>query len=266
MARILAVSSFLAHGTIGLMANAAALRILGHQVLQFPTVILSNHPGHAHSAGERVPAAQLAKMLDAIEANGWLENVSAVLTGYLPTRSHVDFADDILERVHRHSPAAFYVCDPIIGDDPMGVYVEETAAGALRSILVPVADVLTPNRFELSWLSGKAVKGVESAISAAAALACKAVAATSIPGGANESNELCNVLAAPGVTQALASPRRERVPHGAGDVFCGLLTGLLARGQRLPVAFHESDRLVREVVAYSSGWDDLELAPLTQIT
>jgi len=262
MARILAVSSFLAHGRIGLMANAAAVQALGHEVLQFPTILLSNHPGYAHAAGERVSCALLMKMLDAMEANGWLGDISAVLTGYLPTASHVAFAQEALERVRRHSPAALYVCDPIIGDDPKGLYVDQLAAEAIRDRLVPVADVLTPNRFEISWLTGRAVGDPESTASAAAHLACQAVAATSIP---QDANEILNVLVAEGVTRTLASSRRARVPHGTGDVFCGLLTGLLATGLFLPDAFVKADRVLQEVVTVSSGREDLDLAPLMHI-
>ena len=263
MARILAVSSFLAHGKVGLMANVAALRALGHEVLQFPTILLSNHPGYAHAAGERVSCALLMKMLDAMESNGWLgDDISAVLTGYLPTASHVAFAQETLERVRRHSPAALYVCDPIIGDDPNGIYIDRLAAEAIRDHLVPVADVLTPNRFEISWLAGRAVDDPASTASAAAHLACQAVAATSIPRGASE---ILNVLVADGVTRTLASSRRAHVPHGTGDVFCGLLTGLLARGLSLPDAFVKADRMLQEVVALSSEREDLDLAPLMHI-
>jgi len=262
MARILAVSSFLAHGRIGLMANAAAVQALGHKVLQFPTILLSNHPGYAHAAGERVSCALLMKMLDAMEANGWLGDISAVLTGYLPTVSHVAFAQEALERVRRHSPAALYVCDPIIGDDPKGLYIDQLAAEAIRDRLVPVADVLTPNRFEISWLTGRAVDDPESTASAAAHLACQAVAATSIP---QDANEILNVLVAEGVIRTLASSRRARVPHGTGDVFCGLLTGLLATGLFLPDAFVKADRVLQEVVTVSSGREDLDLAPLMHI-
>ncbi len=262
MARILAVSSFLAHGRIGLMANAAAVQALGHEVVQFPTILLSNHPGYAHTAGERISCALLMKMLDAIEANGWLDGVSAILTGYLPSAAHVAFAHEALERVRRHSPAALYVCDPIIGDDPKGIYIDQLAAEAIRDRLVPIADVLTPNRFELSWLTGRTVDDAASTESAATHLACRAVAATSIPHGANE---ILNVLIAGGVRRTLASSRRDRVPHGTGDVFCGLLTGLLAAGLSMPDAFVKADRVLQEVVSLSFEREDIDLAPLMHI-
>jgi pyridoxine kinase len=51
--------------------------------------VLSSHPGHGRSAGERIAPAIIEEMVDALDANGWLAGVDAVLTGYLPTAGHV---------------------------------------------------------------------------------------------------------------------------------------------------------------------------------
>ena len=72
MARVLALSSHVAFGSVGLAAMVPALHWLGHEVIVMPTVVLSNHPGYARFAGEPIPATQIAAMLDALEANGWL--------------------------------------------------------------------------------------------------------------------------------------------------------------------------------------------------
>ena len=50
MARILILSSWVAHGHVGLSAAAPALQALGHEVTQLPTTVLSNHPGWPHVA------------------------------------------------------------------------------------------------------------------------------------------------------------------------------------------------------------------------
>ena len=55
MARVLALSSHVAFGSVGLAAIVPALQWLGHEVIVMPTVVLSNHPGYARFAGERDP-------------------------------------------------------------------------------------------------------------------------------------------------------------------------------------------------------------------
>ena len=119
-----------------------------------PTVVLSNQPGYARFAGEPVPAAQIAAMLDALEANGWLGDTAAVISGYLPSPEHVAAARSAVERVRRGNSAALYVCDPVFGDEPEGIYLSEATASAIRDELLPLASLATPNRFELSWLAG----------------------------------------------------------------------------------------------------------------
>jgi pyridoxine kinase len=91
MGRYLVISSQVAHGHVGLSAIVPALQAMGHEVIALPTILLSNHPGHAKVAGFKVEPSVLGQMLDALEANGRLKRVDAVLTGYLPTVDHVRF-------------------------------------------------------------------------------------------------------------------------------------------------------------------------------
>ena len=132
MARILAISSQVARGTVGLSIIVPALHALGHEVIALPTVILSNHPGHAHSAGQPVAPHTLHKMLDALKANGWLTGINAVLTGYLPSIEHVAFAATAIKSAHAANPRkrVMVLCDPVLGDDPKGLYIDARAAAA----------------------------------------------------------------------------------------------------------------------------------------
>ena len=87
-----------------------------------PTVLLSNHPGYPRFAGDPVLPGQIAAMVDALEANGWLADTAAVITGYLPSPAHVTEARSAVERVRRANPGALYLCDPVFGDEPDGLY------------------------------------------------------------------------------------------------------------------------------------------------
>ena len=99
MARVLAISSFLAHGRVGLGAGVPVLQALGHEVIQLPTVILSNHPGHAAVAGQTIAPDHLGAMLAALQTNGWLADIAAIVTGYLPAPGHVQFAAEAVRLV-----------------------------------------------------------------------------------------------------------------------------------------------------------------------
>lgn len=265
MARVLAISSFLAHGRVGLGASVPVLQALGHEVIQLPTVILSNHPGHAAVAGQPVAPEHLDALLAALEANGWLADVAAVVTGYLPAPGHVQFAATAVRLVRELSPAAVYICDPILGDDPKGLYIDPQAAAAIRDGLVPLADVITPNRFELAWLTGGDVTEPQGCRAAAETLACPAVAATSIPAGSDGAGGplIGNVLIRNGDVLSLTAPRRKSVPHGTGDVLAALIAGHRASGVPLDQAFTRAHGQLEGIVAASVGREHLDLSLLT---
>ena len=90
MRRVLVMSSFVAHGTVGLQATLPAFAGPQFDVIAIPTIVLSNHPGHKACAGSAIPPSTLSDMADALDANGWLAGLDAIFTGYLPSADHVD--------------------------------------------------------------------------------------------------------------------------------------------------------------------------------
>ncbi|MGA7115723.1 MAG: pyridoxal kinase, partial [Hyphomicrobium sp.] len=145
MARIVALSSLVARGHVGLRALIPALESFGHDVIALPTVVLSNHAAYPQVARTLISPDVLDAMAQAIEANGWFGRVDGILTGYLPSVAHVSFAEALVRRVRAANPAALYACDPVLGDEPKGLYVPEETARQIKQCLLPIADLATPN-------------------------------------------------------------------------------------------------------------------------
>lgn len=257
MARILAISSHVAFGSVGLAAIVPALQWLGHDVMALPTVILSNHPGYPRFAGENVPVPQLEAMLDAMEQNGWLADTAGILTGYLPTIDHVAFARSAVERVHAANPNALYLCDPVFGDDPDGLYLPTHIAVALRDRLLPLAAITSPNTFELSWLSGLPVSDLDEARRASQALNVPAVLATSVPA---PDNRLANILFQGADGLACHVRRRASAPHGTGDLLSAMYLGNRLNDFSPSYCLGASASAVDASVAASMGRNELPLA------
>jgi pyridoxine kinase len=258
MAIVLCISSQTARGYIGGSAARIALERLGHQAWHLPSVVLSNHPGHAVFAGEQVPPGRLRAMLDALKANGWIDEIDAVLTGYLPTPEHVGFAESAVAMVRAVNPDATVLCDPIMGDDPGGLYLDESAAAAIRDMLLPLANMITPNRFELEWLAGREVRSVAQAMEAAAALPCPAALVTSLPGVAPET--VCNLLRDGSSAWECAVAERPFAPHGAGDLLAALYLGHRLKGAPAQDAFGRAVAGVGKALETSGMADELQLA------
>jgi pyridoxine kinase len=260
MARILAISSQVAHGSVGLTV-IVPLQALGHEAMALPTVLLSNHPGHAHVAGTRIGPATLAAMVEALAANGWLDGVDAVLSGYLPTPEHVGFVAATVARLRQAKPALPYLCDPVIGDWPKGIYIDGGAASAIRDELLPLATMLTPNAFELGWLTGAAVADAAAAERAIRMLPPPlCTVATSVP--AAGSAALANVVIGGEYAGELQVAKRGGVPHGTGDLLAALVCGRVLTGQSFQAAAAYAVAEVERIIAASDGLGHLRLGAL----
>ena len=262
MSSVLCLSSQVVRGYVGGSAALIALQRLGHECWLLPTVILSNHPGHARFAGEQVPPGRLRAMLEALEVNGWLSDVDAVMTGYMPSPEHVALAAATIAKVKQANGKAPYLCDPILGDSPGGLYVDEEVASAIRDELIPLADIATPNRFELEWLSGKKAKRAKTALSTARELGPATMFVTSLTGDAPQN--LVNLLAdGKGAWQTQVA-RRKGAPRGVGDLNAALYLGHLLNGSDPQEALGRATAGVEEALDASNGADELRLATATK--
>ena len=262
MARILALSSQVVSGYVGLSAIVPALQRLGHEVLALPTILLSNHPGGQSASGGRTDPAMLERILETLDGNGRLNHIDGVLSGYLPTLAHVAVASIAIARCRAHNPDLVVLCDPVLGDDPQGVYIDAAAAAALRDNLVHEATILTPNRFELAWLTGLPVTDVSTAIRAARTLLRPIVIATSIP---QPDNRLATLAITPDHVEIASVVRRASAQNGTGDLLAALfLAGYLGSYRSLKDALTGAVAQVDALLAASEGHSELQLAAFTQ--
>lgn len=257
MATVIAISSFVARGTVGLRAIMPALDRLGHEAVALPTTLLSNHLGHARAAGGAVAPEILAAMVEALDANGWLAGADAVLTGYLPSPDHVDVVERLIARMRALRPGALIVCDPVLGDHPGGLYVPGSVAEAVRDRLVPLATHMKVNLFELALLSGRRIKVLADAIEAAKALPAPVVIASSVPAG---DNELANLVVTPDRSGLCTVAREQNVPHGTGDLLAATFLAHLLDGEDPLTSVGFAASAVASVIALSRGTDELQLA------
>lgn len=257
MPTILSLSSQVARGHVGHSAAVFAWQRLGIEVVALPTVLLSNRPDYPYRASERISPKLLGEMLAALDANGWLGEIDAVFTGYLPSAAHVTLAAGLVARLKAAKPELFYCCDPILGDEPHGLYIAEDAASALRDTLLPLADLVTPNRFELEWLTGASIRSGLDAVQAAQGLARPMVLATSAP--AQTAEELANLLVEGPKVWSTVVGRRASVPHGTGDLVAALFVGHLLRSRPAAEALALATGGIEAVIDASDGREELNL-------
>ena len=231
---VLSVQSWVAAGVVGNCAALFALQRLGIDTWSLNTVAFSNHTGYGKWRGAAVPTRIVASLFEGIAELGILPRCDAVLSGYLGEPQVGPVLLDIVARVKAANPRALYCCDPVMGDVGPGWYVGAHIPEWYRDQAIAAADIATPNRFELEWLTGSPVGSVAEAATAAAALRQRGpriVLATSLEPAADR----VAVLAADAEgTWVVETPRLPIEATGCGDALAALFLGWLLKGK--PVA------------------------------
>ena len=162
---ILSIQSSVARGFVGNRTAVFVLQRLGHRVTCIDTVAYSNHPAHGGFRGGVHPAESIDRIVSGLEERGFLEDIDLVLSGYLGSAANAEAVGRTVDRV-----GAPYLLDPVMGDDPKGLFVAPDLPDAIRRELLPRAAAATPNRFELSLLGDREVDGPARAAEVAAGL------------------------------------------------------------------------------------------------
>lgn len=223
---VLSIQSGVVYGHVGNSAAQFCLQRMGHEAWRIDTVRFSNHPGHGGFAGEVATAGEIDRLVAALDARGWLGSCAALLSGYLGAADQGPAVLEAARRVKAANTDALWLLDPVIGDHGR-VFVKPGIPEFMRDAAVPLADIVTPNVFELSWLTGMSSDGITDAISAARRLRAtgpRTVVVTGIPDAAGGIATLC--LHEAGV-DLVTTPRVDVAVNGTGDSFAALFLARL---------------------------------------
>jgi pyridoxine kinase len=225
--KVLSIQSSVAYGHVGNSAAVFPLQRLGHEVWPVFTVHFSNHTGYGAWRGPLLAADDVREVITGIEERGVLGQVDAVLSGYQGGEDIGDVILDAVARVKQANPAATYTCDPVMGNATSGCFVHPAIPVLLRERVVPRADLITPNQFELGYLTGTEPADLEStlaSVDAARAMGPSAVLVTSVerPDAPPETLEM--LAATDDGAWLVQTPRLPLKANGSGDVTAALFT------------------------------------------
>ena len=266
MKQLLSIQSAVAAGFVGNSVAGPVLTALGQHPLLVDTILLAAHPGYGRRAGGAVPAAILGDVLDGLATLTELSAMGTVISGYLGNADQIDAIAGFIDGWKQSSgqsaadAARRYILDPVLGDGGR-LYVAPDLAEAMITELLPRADIITPNRYELSFLSGHQVEDVTAATAAAQTLIprfqLEGVIATGIVDGANGTGDLLVEASGTVVWQ----PARQDAQNvaGGGDLLTATFAGLLNAGNDPQAAFTRASTLAQAVIAASPDGRDLAL-------
>jgi pyridoxine kinase len=232
--KILSVQSSVAYGHVGNSAAVFPLQRLGHEVWPVLTVHFSNHTGYGAWRGPLLAASDVADVIAGIDDRDVLGEADAVLSGYQGDPAVGAVILDAVRRVKELNPAAVYCCDPVMGDVGRGMFVRPGIPEFMRDIVVPQADIVTPNHFELDFLAGTTTRTLAQVLAAADAVRARGprdVLVTSVLHDEVPDGSLDVVAVSDEGAWAVTTPRLPISPNGCGDVTTALyLAHLLDTG------------------------------------
>ncbi len=263
---VLAIQSTVAYGHVGNAAAMLPLQTLGHEVWPIDTVRFSNHPGHGRFKGRIVAPTEVAELLAGIADLGLYARIDAILSGYLGDPGTGAVVAGAVTLIKRANPAARYLCDPVMGDAGR-LFVKPEIPAILRNRLVPLADIVTPNVFELGLLTEGGPTTIALTETAAIVAAARALCArgpglvviTGLDGADVPADAIDTVAITPEAAWRVRAPRLARRFDGAGDCFVGLLLGNLLSGAEPPRAVSRAVSSLQPILEATGDARDLAL-------
>jgi pyridoxine kinase len=253
---ILSIQSHVAYGHVGNSAAVFPLQRMGVEVWPIHTVQFSNHTGYGNWQGRVFDAELIREVVAGIAQRGVLGQCDGVLSGYMGGADIGAAILDAVAMVKRANPAARFCCDPVIGSAGRGIFVREGIPEFIKTKAVPAADIVTPNQFELDYLTGRASRtlaGALVAVNALHALGPRAVLVTSLH-TEDTPEDAVDMLASDGAGRfRLRTPKLNLQANGAGDAIAALFFAHYLRGGKINAALSRAGSAIFGVLAKTAA-------------
>ncbi|MET9274654.1 pyridoxal kinase PdxY [Kribbella sp. NPDC003557] len=262
--KILSIQSAVAYGHVGNSAAVFPLQRIGVEVLPVYTVNFSNHTGYGAWRGPLISPDDVREVLLGIEERGVLPQIDVVLSGYQGGEGIADVILEAVKRVKAANPAAVYSCDPVMGNAKSGCFVAPAIPVLLRDRVVPAADIITPNQFELGFLTGTEPDTLESTLASVElvrATGPRTVLVTSVERPDREDGTIEMLAVDDSGAWLVQTPHIPMKANGSGDVTAALFTAHYRRTDDLAEALARTTSSVFDLLTrtHESGERELQL-------
>lgn len=261
---VISIQSQVVHGHVGNSAAVFPMQAAGLTVAAVPTTLLSNHPHYPTMRGQVLDPELVADLLLGIEERGLIEAATVIVTGYLGSPEIASIVADFVRRARHRNPDLLYICDPVMGDDDLGVFVADGLPDIFRNPLVPLASIITPNQFELELLAGCKARSVGEVLSAAQKLCAGGTGKAVVTGCSLDdtpSEKIETIVYDPPDLHRIGAIRLPIRPCGTGDLFTAFLVIQLSQGGTLVEASRWATDEMSAVLARTKevGTEEMQL-------
>ena len=236
-------------GGAGIQADLKTFSALGVYGASVITALTAQNTTGV-SAIHDVPDDFIAAQMDAVFSD---LAVKAVKIGML---SRPGAIRTVAEGLARHK-ARLVVLDPVMVAASGARLLSDDSLNDLRTILIPAADLITPNLPEAGALLGlEAARTEEEMQRQGVALLALGARAVLMKGGHGEGPESVDLLVTPAGTQRFTAPRHAtRNTHGTGCTLSSAIAAGLASGLDLPDAVEKAKIYITGAIAAADRLD-----------
>ncbi len=259
---LISIQSHVAYGHVGNAAAVFPLQRMGVEVWPIHTVQFSNHPGYGEWKGRVSDASLIRELVAGIEQRGVLSECDGVLSGYVGSADIGAAILDAVTTVKRANPSAKYCCDPVIGDVGRGIFVGADVPEFIKSKAVPAADIVTPNQFELDYLSGRASRTLgeaRDAVKAVHDLGPRAILVTSLHTTETPADSIDLLASDKTGCFRLRTPKLPLAVNGAGDAIAALFFAHYLRTGKIDEALARAASAIFGVLAMTAAAGSREI-------
>jgi hydroxymethylpyrimidine/phosphomethylpyrimidine kinase len=187
-----------------------------------------------------------------------ISDVGAVKLGMLATAEVIDCVADALEQYA--SPAVHVVLDPVMVATSGAKLLADEALHALRTRLLPLASIVTPNIPEAGLLTGLAIADGNDAGNAIAALRAMGARAVLLKGGhLHEGGTVIDRYDDGAVDAEFTHDRLALEGHGTGCTLASVIAANLCLGMPMPLAVEAATDYIERALrgGYRPGRGDV---------
>lgn len=262
MHSVVSIQSAVSYGHAGNSAAVFPLQRVGVDVWPVYTVNFSNHTGYGSWRGPLIPASDVADVIQGIDDREVLPRVDALLCGYQGSPEVGQVILDAAALIKRRNPAAIFFADPVMGDVGRGFYARPGIPEFIRDQVMPAADIVTPNLFELEFLTGTTPRTAAEIISAAQQLRArgpKLVVVTSVVADDMPQDVMRMFAVSADETWSVETPMLDRTFTGSGDLTSAMFLANWLKTGNIAQTLSQTASIVFSVLESTAQAGDLEL-------
>lgn len=259
---VISIQSQVCYGHVGNSAAGFAMRSAGVELVEVPTALLSNHPRHPTVRGRSLEPEFVADLLLGLIERDLGRRATLILSGFMGRAATAEAVANFVRQCKEVNPDLRYFCDPVMGDSDLGFFAAPELREVFASQLVPLADVIFPNAFELGALSGIDITSAEAVERARQILHRPGIVCTSVLRPEAPGRIATVTATADGLSLAEVAALNVR-PMGTGDLLGGLTAARAALGLPLDKAVAKAVAGVRVALEHTGPGHTSEM-PITE--